>query len=144
MTANIQKRNTLFALASGILAIAWFGSRGGSSGRYDVPEVDLPQAKALLDAGALVIDVRGQEAFDHRHLPPAILIPLAVLRAGIPPTLAQAREQQILVYCNDGHSSGPEAAHILLDRGFKKVANMKPGIEGWAAAGLPLVKASQG
>jgi rhodanese-related sulfurtransferase len=144
MNATNDKRKTLFIFASLAVGAAWLGTqnRKPASSGYAVPEVDIPQAKVLLDAGALVIDVRGQDPFDYRHLPAAVLIPLAVLRAGIPIGLAAARERQIVVYCNDGHSSGPEAAHLLIQHGFTKVANMKSGIEGWAGAGLPMVKAS--
>ena len=144
MKTIAQKRNTLILLASGAVAIAWLGSHNGPSpsARYNVPEVDLSQAKALVEAGAIVIDVRSKEAFDHRHLPPAVLIPLAVLRAAIPSSLAEAKERQIVVYCNDGHATGPEAAQILLQHGYKNVVNMKSGIEGWANAGLPIVRAS--
>lgn len=142
MSVKIQRRNTLVMLAAGILGISWLSLRDASTRRFGVPELELAEAKALIDAGAVVIDVRSKDAFDYRHMPPAVLIPLAILRAGIPSSLAEAKEQQIVVYCNDGHSSGPEAAHILRQHGFSKVGNMKSGIEGWAAAGLPLVKAS--
>ena len=142
MNTTIQKRSTLVLLGIGFLAIGWVGSQGSrvASPRYDVPEVDLSSAKALVEAGALVIDVRGQDPFDYRHLPAAVLVPLAVLRAGIPLALSHAKDRQIVVYCNDGHTSGPEATQILLQHGFKDVVNMKSGIEGWANAGLPIVK----
>ena len=143
MTAAISRRNATFFLASGVLAIAWLGSRGGKpASRLAVPEVDVTRAKEMMDAGAIIIDVRSKEAFDYRHLPPALQISLAILSTGIPASLAAAKERQIVVYCNDGHASGPEAAQLLLQHGFVKVANMKGGIEGWAASGLPLVKAS--
>lgn len=138
------KRDTLIFLGAGAIGLAWLalGDKKSRMEGINVPEVDLAQAKALVDAGAIVIDVRGKDAFDHRHLPPAMLIPLAILRAGIPASLEKAKEQQIVVYCNDGHTSGPQATQILLQHGYKNVVNMKPGIEGWANAGLPMIKAS--
>ena len=144
MNTVARRRDTLMLLGAGAIALAWFsaGPTLKSAPSFNVPEVDLAQAKALIQAGALVIDVRGKEAFDYRHLPPAMLIPLAILQAGIPTSLEQAKERQIVVYCNDGHTRGPEAASILLQHGYKNVVNMKLGIEGWANAGLPLVKAS--
>ena len=110
MSATIQRRNVTFLIASGLFAAAWLASRGEKSPRFVVPEVDVAQAKAMMEAGAIVIDVRGKDAFDYRHLPPALLFSLAILRAGIPTSLASAQEQQIVVYCNDGHSTGTEAA----------------------------------
>jgi len=141
MESSIDRRKAVVGLGLGALGLAWLVSRKNDRQRYDVPEVSLAIAKALMDAGALVIDVRNKDAFDYRHLPPAVLIPLAVLRAGIPASLAQDKARQIVVYCNDGHFTGPEAAHLLIQQGFTKVANMANGIEGWAGAGYPLVKA---
>lgn len=131
-----------FAGAS--LAAGWaaFGNRRGSSRAFAVPEIDVAKAKALLDAGAIVIDVRGQRQFDARHLPGALLIPLAALRVAIPAGLSQARERQVVVYCSDGVSTGPEATDILVRHGFRNASNLKGGVEAWASAGLPLVKGS--
>jgi len=142
--ATVARRDMLMLVGAGVLAMAWFGpgSPRKTAATLKVPEIDLAQAKALIEAGAVVIDVRGKDAFDYRHLPLAMLIPLSVLRAGVPASLAREKERQIVVYCNDGHTSGPEAASILLQHGYKNVVNLKPGIEGWANAGLPLVKAS--
>lgn len=138
MNEALKKRNTLILLASGVLGIAWLNLAGKHA---DVPEVDLPQAKALIDAGALVIDVRNKDAFDFRHVPGAMLFPLAVLQMATPAVIAAAKERQIVVYCNDGHRTGPEATRTLRDNGFRNAVNMKAGIEGWAGAGFPLVKA---
>ncbi|MFD1576487.1 rhodanese-like domain-containing protein [Ramlibacter ginsenosidimutans] len=127
----------------GLVGVVWVATGQSSrSTRFSVPEVDVAKAKALLDAGALAVDVRGQDPFDYRHLPGAMLIPLVALRTSIPLALSQAKERQIVVYCNDGHSSGPEATDILVRNGFKYVQNLKSGVEGWASAGLPLVKAA--
>ncbi len=140
----VGKRRDVLIWSVGALAFAWWisGRNQDSATSLNVPEVDLAQAQALIEAGAIVLDVRGKEAFDHRHLPPAVLMPLAVLQAAIPASLADAKERQIVVYCNDGVSTGPKAASILLQNGYKNVVNMKPGIEGWDKAGLPLVKAT--
>ena len=64
--------------------------------RYDVPEVDLKQAKALIDSGAVVIDVRDKDKFSHRHIPGAIEVPLDVLRAGIPGWLVKVKASSVV------------------------------------------------
>src|SRR5262245_49456591 len=74
----------------------------------DVKVVSASEAKALVDAGAVVVDVRGQGAYETRHLPGALAIPLAELQAAIPALLASAKEKPIVVYCNDGVNSGPD------------------------------------
>jgi rhodanese-related sulfurtransferase len=107
-----------------------------------VPEVDLERAKELFDAGVLTLDVRKSESYAYRHIVGAMLMPLATLQAGVPATLAYAKSLQILVYCGDGLTIGPEATHILNQAGFAGAVNLKPGIEGWAAAGYPIKKAA--
>jgi rhodanese-related sulfurtransferase len=141
----IQNRSNFFALLISGLALIWLVSTNSSHSsiaRYDVPEVDNVQAKALVDAGALVVDVRGAEQFAYRHIPGAVLIPLEVLRTAIPASIAAAKQKSVVVYCGDGISHGPEATHLLQQAGFKKAVNLKSGIEGWSNAGLPIRKGS--
>jgi rhodanese-related sulfurtransferase len=106
----------------------------------DVPQLTVAQAKALIDADAMVLDVRGAEAFGNRHIPGAINLPLAVLQTGLPAILSQARDRSIVVYCNDGVRTGPEATQILNRAGFAKASNVQSGIEGWVAAGHPVTR----
>lgn len=134
-------RNNLFALAIAAVAFVWLantGTRHSAVNHFAVPEVEVLQAKALIDSGAVVIDVRGAEQFAVRHLPGAVLVPLAILRAGIPASIAVARDKPVIVYCNKGVASGPEATRLLQQAGFSQVVNLHSGIEGWAAAGLPV------
>ena len=115
------------------------GSHNSDHNAYKVREVDASSAKALVDAGALVIDVRGQTQFDVRHIPGAILITIEELRAGIPARLvAEAKDRPILVYCNKGLEHGPEGAAILNQAGFAGAVNLNG--EGWAGAGYPVQK----
>jgi rhodanese-related sulfurtransferase len=102
-----------------------------------VTDVSVPEAVALIDAGALVIDVRGRAASGAAHLPGALLIPVEILEARLT-ELQHAKTQPIVVYCGNGTSRGPEAAHILTQAGFTRVVNLGPGIAGWRAAGLPV------
>lgn len=104
----------------------------------NVKEVSVVEAKALVDAGALVVDVRGPEAYGGRHVPGALSVPLAQLKAQIPASLSGAKDQSIVVYCNDGVATGPEGTQLLNNAGFGKAVSMKSGIEGWQSAGLPV------
>lgn len=106
----------------------------------DVNQLTIAQAKTQIDAGAMVIDVRSPEAFDHRHLPGAINLPLAVLQVSLPALLSQAHDRTIVVYCNDGVRTGPEATQILNRAGFTHASNVQSGIEGWVAAGHPVTR----
>lgn len=140
MNRVLNKPSHFVAICVALFALAWLSYHpartGAEAQAFDVPQVDYSQAKALIDAGALVLDVREQAQFDYRHVPGAMLVPLTVLHSGIPLSLIVAKDKTIVVYCNDGHTRGPEATHILRQAGFTKAVNMKSGIEGWAGAGL--------
>jgi len=44
--------------------------------RHNIKEVSAVDAKALVDGGAVIVDVRGREAFNSGHIPGAISAPL--------------------------------------------------------------------
>lgn len=121
----------LVAALALVLALAL---HSGRPAQFNVSEVSVPEAIALIDSGALVIDVRGSPS---THLPGALLIPLEVLSARLA-QMEVAKTQPIVVYCGRGSRLGPEAAHVLTQAGFTQVVNLRPGIEGWRAAGLPV------
>ncbi|HEV3461170.1 MAG TPA: rhodanese-like domain-containing protein [Candidatus Dormibacteraeota bacterium] len=55
--------------------------------------------KRLLDQGAQLVDVLGEDEFEHDHLPGAINIPLKRLDEKTAAGLD--RKRPVLVYCND-------------------------------------------
>jgi rhodanese-related sulfurtransferase len=57
------------------------------------------EVKQLLDQGAQLVDVLGEDEFEHDHLPGAINIPLKQLDATSAARLD--RNRPALVYCND-------------------------------------------
>jgi rhodanese-related sulfurtransferase len=61
---------------------------------YAVSEV-----QKLLDQGAQLVDVLGEDEYEHDHLPGAINIPLKKLNATTVASLD--RKRPVLVYCND-------------------------------------------
>jgi len=106
---------------------------------FDTPAVSVPQAIALIDSGALVIDVRDRSVSAGSHLPGALLIPLEVVAAHLS-KMELAKAQTIVVYCNQGTGRGPAAVHALAEAGFTNVVNLQAGIEGWRGAGMPTAK----
>lgn len=103
--------------------------------RFAVKDVSIDEARALIAAGAIVIDVRDKAVSGSAHLPGALLIPLEVLEARLK-AMEVAKTQPIIVYCGQGSTLGPEAAHILTQAGYTAVANLAPGLNGWRDAGL--------
>lgn len=130
--ALLQDRVAIWILP--LIAAALFMS----SRPIHVPEVGPSEAKSLIDSGALIVDVRGRKAYEERHLPGAISVPLSELERAIPPSIAQAGDRPIVVYCGDGARSGPVGTKLLNDAGFARAANLKSGLRGWSGAGYPV------
>ncbi len=126
----------LLIALSFISTLAWNINLG--SDNFGVRDVSAQEAKAMLDAGAIAIDVREKAVAAGSHLPGSLVIPLEVLAANLP-RLEAYKAYPVVVYCGNGSSSGPEAAALLGRAGFSKVVNLRHGIEGWRSAGLRTV-----
>jgi rhodanese-related sulfurtransferase len=129
----------------GVMAVLgclmWLNNTPTVKQGYNIREVDVSAARELMDSGALIIDVRGKEQFDFRHIPGAILITLEELHQALPAILrAEAKERVIVVYCGEGLAHGPEGTDLLNKAGFANAVNLKSGIEGWVAAGHAVSK----
>ncbi len=77
--------------------------------------------KALLDQGALVVDVRTPAEFAGRHYEGAINIPLSELTAQLD-KLGPDKDKPIVLYCHSGARSA-SARHTLVEAGFTNVLN---------------------
>jgi rhodanese-related sulfurtransferase len=135
MQALALTRNPQLLVAALAIVVALIVNAGRPT--YTATHVSVPEAIALVDAGALVIDVR---AAPHTSLPGAMAIPLEVLAARLA-SMEVAKTQPIVVYCGNGSGLGPKAAHVLTQAGYRHVVNLEPGIEGWRKAHLPVVAA---
>jgi len=100
------------------------------------------QAVRLMNQGALVIDLRGKEAFDAGHIGDARNVPTADLEAQSD-TLKKWRDRIVITYCDSG-VSGAGAARTLAKLGFTKVFNLEGGLNGWIKDNLPLTKTPAG
>jgi rhodanese-related sulfurtransferase len=98
----------------------------------------LPEVLAAsVPAEAWLLDVREDGEWAAGHAPDATHIPLGLLgsrTADIP------QDQQIYVICRSGHRSA-RATQALNGAGWQAV-NVAGGMEGWAAAGRPMVSDS--
>lgn len=87
---------------------------------------------------ALVVDIRAQNEFQQGHVSGS----KNVLPSQFDPEnkqLAPAKALPVVVVCKTGMTAGASAKR-LAKAGFEKVYVLDGGIEGWRAAGLPLVK----
>ena len=107
----------------------------GTSNATSMPSVvDVQEASRRQAAGAVLIDVRQPEEWQHGHAPGARLIPLGSLGnrvADVP------RDQDVLLICRSGNRSGT-AQRQLQQLGYEHVFNVSGGMNAWTGAGLPV------
>ena len=105
----------------------------GAAEESDAKVVDREQARALIDDGAQLVDVRVGHEWDAGHIPGATHLPLEEL-ADRTDELDAARP--VVLYCRGGTRSSM-AAEALAGAGFDAV-KLGGGIVGWDEAGLEL------
>jgi DMSO/TMAO reductase YedYZ molybdopterin-dependent catalytic subunit/rhodanese-related sulfurtransferase len=103
------------------------------------PEVGARAAAALVDAGALLLDVREPGEWPAGHVAQAWLLPMGQV-ARHRSDLRQDR--RIVVVCRSGGRSAA-VAEALRAWGFDAV-NLSGGMTAWAVAGLPVVTTGPG
>ena len=98
------------------------------------PQVGARAAKTLVDAGALLLDVREADEWDTGHASGASWLPMGQVRDRqdeLP------RDRRIVVVCRSGGRSAA-VTESLRAWGFDAV-NLAGGMCAWSAAGLPIV-----
>jgi hydroxyacylglutathione hydrolase len=85
-----------------------------------------------LSSNMYVLDVRRKAEWVGGHISGAVLIPLDDLRKMFG-TLDQDRA--VVVHCKGGYRS-TIACSLLQANGFKRVINLRGGIDAWTGAGL--------
>ncbi|MEX1025257.1 MAG: rhodanese-like domain-containing protein [Planctomycetota bacterium] len=94
----------------------------------DIPEIDAPDAEALLAAGsALFVDVRDPGSYAAARIPGAINPDDRTIAEFIAST---DKQQKLVVYCYHGNSSLGGVAYFL-EQGFQDVASLRGGFEHW-------------
>ncbi|HIE01299.1 MAG TPA: cyclic nucleotide-binding domain-containing protein [Thiotrichaceae bacterium] len=91
-----------------------------------VREVDINVAKAMIDGGYQLIDVRFEEEYEALYIPEATLIPLNVFREGMENL---SKDKQYVIHCRSGKRSRV-AALLMSELGFD-VVSMRGGIIQW-------------
>jgi DMSO/TMAO reductase YedYZ molybdopterin-dependent catalytic subunit/rhodanese-related sulfurtransferase len=106
----------------------------GNETDSDIPQFGPRAAKASVDAGALLLDVREPHEWCTEHAPTAMLLPVGRVRAR---EHELPRDRRIVVVCRSGGRSAAVTASLRRS-GFDAV-NLAGGMCAWAAAGLPVV-----
>ncbi len=92
-----------------------------SAGSYKT--INATDAVKMMETGNnyLIVDVRTQEEYDKKHIPGALLVPIADLREGKFDKLPD-KNQTLFVYCWTGRRA-EDSAKILAENGYTKVYN---------------------
>lgn len=100
--------------------------------RPDDNEIDVGRVTALVDRGAVVLDVREPYEWEAGHAPQAVHVPMGLLSLdGLP------AGRPLLVVCHLGVRSA--AVVDALRRVDVDAVNVRGGMAAWSAAGLPVV-----
>jgi rhodanese-related sulfurtransferase len=139
------RRFFLILAAGGCAGLAWnaWSGRGFNVTRSVFAQagdviVKAPDAKTLLDRGALFLDARPRDFWRMSRIPTALALPedeFDKAYAELEPQLRRARA--IVVYCS---GYGCEASHVvarrLREKGFD-AGILDEGLPAWQDAGLP-------
>ncbi len=106
-----------------------------SAAKAQIREINVVEAKALLDGKAVFVDVREPPEWKDGTVPGALCIPRGVLewRAESEEPLKD-RSVRVVVYCKGGGRSAL-AAQTLQQLGFSNVSSLAGGFEAWAGNG---------
>ena len=96
------------------------------------------EAVRLVNAGALLVDIRPREAFDAGHIAGARNVPGAAIAEGAA-ALERFKDKAVIAYCDSGMTAGAAARH-LGRLGFAKAYNLRGGLAAWRQDNLPVVK----
>src|SRR4051812_15208892 len=97
--------------------------------------VDTREVRAMVDAGAQLVDVLPTETFRHEHLPNAISLPMAEIGRA-KDVLDPARP--VITYCYDAQCDlSARAAARLEQLGFEDMYDYVTSKVAWLAEGLP-------
>jgi rhodanese-related sulfurtransferase len=98
-------------------------------------ELTPTQAAALLQQGALLIDIREDEELGAGVIPGAAHMPLSRLdRVALP----AARGQAVVFHCRSGRRTAQNAGALGRKAAGHDAYLLGGGIDGWRAAGLPV------
>jgi rhodanese-related sulfurtransferase len=99
--------------------------------------VTWPQARALLQNGAVLIDARDSDAYDYEHIPGAISIPMNSFEAKIEAFKSSTPASTvIIIYCSSSQCaiSRTMAQLMMQKHGFTDVRDMTGGYAEWRLA----------
>ncbi len=116
-----------------LVAVHEFRARTASFGSISPAE-----AVRLVNAGALVVDIRTREAYDAGHITGARNVPGAAIADGAKP-IERFKDKAVIAYCDTG-TTAAAAARQLVRLGFAKAYSLRGGLASWRQENLPVVR----
>ena len=115
--------------------------------RARLARLDPGAARAAIDAGAVLVDIRAESQRRRDGVVPgSVFIARNVLEWRCDPSSEHrdpridGREHQLIVMCNEGYQSSLAAA-TLHELGLTDATDLDGGFQAWRAAGLPVEEA---
>ncbi len=99
--------------------------------------VEAEEAVRLINDDAVVLDLRGVDAYARGHITGARNVPADELESRMT-TLQEYKSTPIVAVCDAGMTS-TKAVQQLRAAGFEAVVGLKGGMTGWSQAGFPVV-----
>ncbi len=124
----------VLALMISFFVVVFTELRRKASGLVNIEAAEVVK---LVNNDALVIDLRGTEAFSRGHIVSAKNIPSDELDTKLN-QLQRFKSKPIVAVCEAGVTS-TKAIDTLRAAGFESVYGLKGGMAGWSQAGLPVV-----
>lgn len=122
-----------------LLLILWeeFGSK-----RYSRASISPQTLVTLMNhEGAVVLDLRTQEAFKEGHIIHALNIPAKTLESNIKKLIKYKNSPIVIV--NDNDQVPTRIMTQLKQQGFQKLHILSGGLTAWNKAGLPLAEVTK-
>ncbi len=107
-----------------------------------ISRIKADEAKKLVaENQAIIIDVRGTDAFKLTHIKGALDVPLKKLEAG--DFTGLPKDKAIIAYCTCGAEQTSSRAAVLLEKaGFKNTSALLGGLHAWESAGGQIEKSA--
>jgi rhodanese-related sulfurtransferase len=116
--------------------------------RRELERVDATAARAAVEQGATLIDIRSDSQITRDGVVPgALVFARNVLEWRLDPACehrdarAPALDDHVIVMCNEGYASSLAAA-TLQRLGFARATDLDGGFQAWRAAGFPVQPAA--
>jgi sulfur-carrier protein adenylyltransferase/sulfurtransferase len=99
--------------------------------------IPIDEARAEIESGVRVIDVREQHEWDEAHLERAIHVPQGDIVERLD-EVAPDRSEHLILHCRTDNRSA-RVAQVLGELGYENVDVIEGGIVAWTEAGYPVV-----